>query len=373
MPSHTNTGHRNHTDLTAERFAICLLLVCSLQIMENLLPRIPIFPWLRIGLAYWIILPFLLRFGVLPTLMLFLLRNLMTLIYGGQVFSAFLISSLAGIISLGGIGIAVSYLYRRQFLGLLGCSLLLALGFNISQLIIVDRLLIQHSDFYFQLAPICLWSLISGTLIALLVYQSRATLERLFCEELQKKRPSETAGSENLGKKDLILFTLVSGVFISIVLVPSLSFQLAVLCLLLTRLRKYQLKLLSFAWPFYFYVAWLHLFRTDGIYIIESWITHEGLVAFFYHVIRLTSIILCGQWIAKYLPRLFNRTYGNRYLVGTSYALPIFPSIFGISIALGKKLFHQVRNRDFEELLSPIINSLLQEFEKLGDNQSHRY
>lgn len=363
----TDSQNRLHTRLTAERFAICLLLVCSLQIMENLLPRIPIFPWLRIGLAYWIILPFLLRFGVLPTLALFLLRNLMTLIYGGQVFSAFLISSLAGLVSLGGLGFIVFHLYHRKTLGLLGSSLTLALGFNLSQLIIVDRLLIQHSDFYFQLAPICLWSMISGTMIALLVFKSRHTLEHLFGEDLQMTPQHQSIATKEFKSGDLLLFALTTGLFVAIVLLPTLTVQLAMLCLLLVGTRKRHLKLIYFAWPFYFYIAWLHLFRTDGVYIVEGWITHEGLEAFVYHTIRMTSIILCGQWLARYLPFLFNQAKGNRYLLGTGYALPILPSIFGLSIALGRDLFYQIKNRQFEELLSPVIASLLQEFEKLKD------
>ena len=102
-----------HPPLSSEVLALSLLLATSLQIMENLLPKVPIFPWLKLGLAHLIILPFLLRFGVKNVLILFLSRNLITLMYGGQIFSSFLISTLSGLFSLGFIGQGVYMLYHK--------------------------------------------------------------------------------------------------------------------------------------------------------------------------------------------------------------------------------------------------------------------
>ena len=58
-----NQNIKNIHQLTPGTFAICLLLAASLQIIENLVPRIPIFPWLRFGFTYLVLLPFLLRYG----------------------------------------------------------------------------------------------------------------------------------------------------------------------------------------------------------------------------------------------------------------------------------------------------------------------
>ena len=149
------TEPKPSTELSPQLFAFCLLLASSLQIMENLLPKIPIFPWLRLGLAYLILLPFLLRFGAFKTLMLFTCRNLITLVYGGQIFSAFLISTLSGVFSIGIVGNIVFYLYHKKVLGLIGTSVILACAFNLMQLLIVNFLFIRHGDFFFQYRRCC--------------------------------------------------------------------------------------------------------------------------------------------------------------------------------------------------------------------------
>lgn len=355
---------RKTNPVKAETFAICLLLTCSLQIMENLLPRIPIFPWLRIGLAYWILLPFLVRFGVTQGLMLFLLRNLMTLIYGGQIFSSFLISSSAGFASFIVCGSLGRYLYARDKLSLVSLSILMACSFNASQLFIVDKLLINHSDFYFQLAPILIWSLISGTIIAILVQKSQATLHHIFTTNfpIADSASSKSELTAITPCKWLAIPAVV--MFCAIFIFRNPGIQLAFLAVLIFVVGLKNTKILIYAWPFYFYIAWLHLFRTDGTDLIGHWITQEGLDAFIYYTLRTTNIILCGQWLARYIPALLKKVKNNRYLEGTGFALPLLPSIFGISMTLGKDLLGKVRKKDFENLLDPILERLLEEFVK---------
>ncbi len=351
--------------LTAERFALCLLLVCSLQIIENLLPRIPIFPWLRLGLSYWIILPFLINFGVVSAVFLFSLRNLMNLIYGGQVFTTFLISSSAGLISLLIFGPLCCSLFKRKIMGLTGVSLILAGSFNISQLVTVDLLFIQHQDFYFQLAPICLWSMISGGVVALLVFKSQGPINHLFFDQYELNVRSNHLVLNPMTTKKQVLMYLTLGFFISILFIQQVLGQIVCFTILLMAIRKRHLKLLVFAWPFYLYLAWLHLFRTDGIFIVEEWITREGRDAFIFYSIRMTNIILCGQWIAQYLPFVIKRYRSNLYIMGTGYTLSILPAIFGISIAMGRELFINVKQRNFDNLLTPVIERILLEFEGL--------
>ena len=348
-----------------ETFAICLLLACSLQIMENLLPKVPVFPWLRLGLAYWVLLPFLIRFGVVQMLALFLLRNLITLIYGGQIFSAFLISTSAGFLSIILFGTLGRWLYQHKVIGLIGLSILLAAAFNVFQLIIVDRLLIQHQDFYFQLAPILFWSLLSGSFIAVLVYKSRSALEQLFESDIELNGNGSGFKTETGSILQIFGGGISLASFCAILLVSDWRLQLAALpCLLLiTRLK--HLRLILHAWPFYFYIAWLHLFRTDGVFLIGEWVTHEGWQAFRFYAVRTTNIILCGQWLSRYVQLAMAYIRPNRYLQGTAFALPLLPSLFGISIALGKELFARVKQRDLAHLLDPIIQRLMNEFHSL--------
>ncbi len=351
--------------LTPERFAICLLLVCSLQIMENLLPKVPIFPWLRIGLAYWIVLPFLLRFGVFKTMILFLFRNLITLIYGGQIFSAFLISTSGGLISLAIVGSLVRVLYQHKHIGLLGVSVLLATSFNLLQLFIVDKLFIQHQGFYFQLSPILLWSVISGSFIAFLVYGSQNALKRLIVDPIEINGKANVTNEVSVNPVNFLYLSVSVALLVFIITFKGFEIQLLIFVALLISNRFKSVKLFLYAWPFFFYIAWLHLFKEDGVYILEDWITREGLEAFVYYTLRTGSIILCGQLIARHIPKVLSRTGNNLYLEGMSYTLPILPAIFGISIGLGKNLFTRLKKRQFKDSLDPLIEKLLFEFKSI--------
>lgn len=350
---------------TAETLAICLILACSLQIMENLIPRIPVFPWLRIGLSYWILLPFLLRFGVKPALILFLLRNVITLIYGGQVFSAFIISSLAGVVSFSTAGWAGLVLYRQSVLGLMGVSIALATVFNVSQLFIVDRMFIQHSGFYFQAPPLLLWSLISGIFIAFLVYKSQPALERVFNPGFKISPVSRGPAAGRLSGFSVAMPLLAFVLFVSLFLLQTSFQHLFPLVFLVLISGPRRLRILLLAWPFYLYISWLHLFQTDGFYIFRDWITEEGLEAFIFYALRMTNVILCGQWLARYIPRLWRTPFGSKTLRAVSLSLPLFPTLFGISIAMGREIISKIRKGEFANLLDPILERLMMEFKQV--------
>ena len=362
MQSPTERGPS--AELTPELFAFCLLLASSLQIMENLLPKIPLFPWLKLGLAYLILLPFLLRFGALKTLMLFACRNLITLVYGGQIFSAFLISTLSGLFSIGIVGYVAVYLYRHKLLGLLGTSITLAGAFNLMQLVIVNYLFIRHGDFFFQLAPLLFWSLISGGLIAFIVHKSKADLNQLFEDpfifDLYGQRPR----AEGLTGFRWVYLLAAGGVFVSLLLIASLHVQLILLPLLLLITRGRNIKIIYYAWPFYFYLAWLHLLRTDGVYIYKYWITREGLENFIFYTVRTTNIIICGQWLSRYVLGLWQKSAGNFYLRSIGYALPLLPTLFGLSISMGREFFRQLRQGNFDKPLYTAIKQIEAELYK---------
>src|SRR3954471_10047779 len=133
--------------LSARTFALALLVASSLQIMENLLPRFPLFPWMRVGFSYVIILPFLLQYGPRAAFALFIARNLIAIMYGGQPFSTFLISTGSGCFTFLCLGFPVRWAYSRGAAGVLGASVLLATGFNVCQLFLVNVILIRHAGF----------------------------------------------------------------------------------------------------------------------------------------------------------------------------------------------------------------------------------
>jgi uncharacterized membrane protein len=313
---------------------------------------------LRLGLAYLILLPFLLRFGVFKTLMLFVCRNLITLVYGGQIFSAFLISTLSGVFSLGIVGSTAFYLYHKKLLGLIGTSIALACAFNLMQLVVVNFLFIRHGDFFFQVSPLLLWSLLSGSLIALLVKKSISGVNLLFDSKNSTGLYYQEVKKEGLSFYQWLNLMTACCVFASLFLITSVRIQFIILPFLLLINRFKNIKIIYYAWPFYFYLAWLHLFRTEGIYIYKDWITREGFDNFIFFAVRTTNIILCGQWLSRYISGLWRGSAGNFYIKSIGYALPLLPALFGLSLAMGKEFFHQMRNRNFDSPLYAAIKRL---------------
>ena len=356
--------------LTPEILALSLLLACSFQIIENLLPKIPIFPWLRLGLAYLVLLPFMLRFGAYRTLVLLLSRNLITLVYGGQIFSSFIISSLSGVVTLGIIGPLAVYLYHKKVSGLWGTSILLACSFNMAQLFVVNFVFIRHGDFFFQLWPLLIWSLASGTLIAFLVYKSSSGLDRLFADDRTIKLYSGDLADEKLGWLDRIELMVALGLFVCLFVFNDIWVQLLMVAVILCLTRFKNLKIVLLAWPFFFYIVWLHLFRTEGVFIYKDWITQEGLDNFIFYTIRTISVISCGQWLARFVPRLWRKFSGGVYLTGLGYALPLLPALFGLSIAMGKEFFQQLRKRNFDNIFATVVERLEKELAELSSNES---
>jgi uncharacterized membrane protein len=324
--------------VTREAFALALLVASSLQIMENLLPRLPLFPWMRVGFSYVVILPFLLQYGPRAAFALFLARNVISILYGGQPLTTFLIGSGAGAMTFLAAGPPVAWAYRRGLLGILGASVALATAFNLSQLAAVNLTLIRHSGFYFQIGPILAWSLLSGAAVALLIRFSDGELLRLFAPatgappparpEPETPRPPSAPAAPFLA--GLALLALLFAVTDVRVQAPLLAILLAAV--------PGRFRLLWNTWPFFFYLAWLHLFHTSGEYLVGEWITREGTMNFALYSIRLANLILLGRWLARRLPWQWMGSSRSPYLQGFLLALPLLPELFAPSLRLGKDI-----------------------------------
>jgi hypothetical protein len=305
--------------------------------------------------------------------MLFACRNLITLVYGGQIFSAFLISTLSGVVSLGIVGTAAFYLYHKKFLGLIGTSVTLACAFNLIQLVVVNFLFIRHGDFFFQVSPLLLWSLLSGSLIAFLVNKSISDVNLLFDSQNSTSFYYQEVKEDDFSFYKWLSLLAACSVFASLFLISSVQIQIILLPILLLINRFKNIKIVYYAWPFYFYLAWLHLFRTEGIYIYKDWITREGFDNFIFFAVRTTNIILCGQWLSRYISGLWRKSAGNFYIKSIGYALPLLPALFGLSLAMGKEFlamgkefFHQIRNRNFDHPLYAVIKRLETELGRIA-------
>lgn len=326
--------------VSREAFALALLVASSLQIMENLLPRFPLFPWMRVGFSYVVILPFLLQYGSKAAFILFLARNIIAILYGGQPLTTFLIGSGAGAMAFLCAGQPVAWAYRRGWMGILGASIVMATAFNLSQLAAVNVTLIRHSGFYFQTGPILAWSLVSGAAVALLIRFSDGELMRLFAPPARPETesapnpdiPPSAHAVHFLGGMTLLVFLFA---------VTDIRFQAPMLVVLLASVPG-RFRLLWNTWPFFFYLAWLHLFRTSGEYLIGEWITREGVLNFALYSARLANLILLGRWLSRRFPWQWMGFSKSPYIQGFLLVLPLLPDIFRPSLRLGKDILRSL-------------------------------
>ncbi len=305
--------------------------------MENLLPRIPLFPWMRVGFSYVVILPFLLRFGARPACALFVARNAVALLYGGQPLTTFLIGTGSGIGAFLALGPAVEWSYRRGLLGTLGASVLMASAFNVLQLAAVNATLIRHAGFYFQTGPILAWSLVSGAVVAMLIRGSERELDALFAP----LPPGAALPQTNLAASRVEPFLAGLAFLILLACVPDPVLQIPALTLLIMAVPG-RGRILLQAWPFFFYLAWLHLLHTPGAYVAGGWLTREGIDHFLAYATRLAALILAGRWLTLRFPWQWARNPRSIWLRGFLLALPMMADIFPSSLAFGREALRRI-------------------------------
>lgn len=359
--------------ITPEGFALALLIASSLQIMENILPRIPLFPWMRVGFSYVVILPFLLQYGPRAAFALFLARNLISILYGGQPLTTFLIGSSAGALTFLGAGPPLAWAYRRGWLGMVGVGILMATVFNVAQLALVNLTLIRHSGFYFQTGPILAWSLVSGTAVACLILFSEQELSGLFASPRPFPGPgageSQAAASApkaaaaavsyaptGLPRAKTAPFLFGLALLVALMAVPDMRLQAPLLAVLAWLVRQ-RFRVLIQAWPFFFYLGWLHLFHTPGAYLWGEWITREGLQQFAVYALRLANLILLGRWLSGHFPWQWAGRSRSPYLRGFLLALPLFTDLFRPSLEFGREMIRRLWAGQRKGVLAPAFDS----------------
>lgn len=363
---------------SAKAFALCLLVCASLQIMENLLPRIPVFPWLKLGLSHIILLPFLLRFGATAACALLLGRNLLSLVFASGPLSTFLIgttSGLAAILMAGGLARAAA---GRGLLGMAGAGMLLAGLMNLVQLAVVDGLFIRHAAFWFQLAPMLAWSAVSGLAVAALARRSRPVLEGLFEEPGEPESaahptPAPLSSLSALGadNSSSLPFYLCLLAVVAILLLPTPATSLAALFALLAfsawrgSLRA-GLRGIRRAWPWYLYLAWLHLLLGEGEYLIGGWVTREGAAAFVMHGARLAALVLLGPHLAAAFPRRWLTGSASPYARGLVAALPLLPGLHASAMAAGRSFLGALRGRGETGVLRAMADGYRESMRQAG-------
>lgn len=282
-------------------------------------------PWLRIGLSWAVLLPWLFRFGSRSTLELFLSRNLLALFCGGQASTTFLISGLSGGASILLAGPWVRLLVARRLLGWVGAGAILACVFNYAQLGVASGIVVGHAGLLSQAGPLLLWSVISGAGVAAVSF--RLWRNRDWEELSQDLPPTPPLRAERglpirlVAALAAIAATFLSGDLLAVGVFAALSLLLGGL----------ELRAVAGGWPFFAWMAWFHL-RSPGHYLSGIPVTSEGVDAFLLHGMRLVALLAAGPELGRNLP--WHRLAGRRtvWAQGLLLALPLTGHLFPAAV-----------------------------------------
>jgi len=327
-------------------FAGALLATSGLQLVELLLPRIPIIPWMRPGFSWIVILPFLLDFGVLPALALFLCRNLLSMAFGGQPASTFLISSVAGGIAIVCVGPLLRFLTRRGWLGRGGASILLASTFNALQLLLVAEILVGSTGYFIQIGPLLLWSAFSGLLVGWLSLPLGAGRGWDLLSSLAPNPDGSHLSAGSIPASLLAAFAMVASLLVSDLRLLAIALVSAILWG-----RKPILRALFHTWPFLPYLAWFHLRGTPGDLVSGTWITRQGIEQLLAQTLRLWSFTAFGRILSERLPWDRLLRLDAPWARGFALALPRMPFLFPAALGAGRAWWREGRSSGLPGLL----------------------
>lgn len=165
--------------------AALLLLAVSLNALEFFFPRIPLFPWLKPGIANIVTIIVILKYGFKEAILFSLLRIWIVSFYFGFSFltTTLALSGSFLAITVMSIGKTFSLTTKGKTLGFVGISILGAISHNLGQLTGVYFILSKNHYLFFQLPFMLFVSVISGSINGFLASFLYESIDKISSEE----------------------------------------------------------------------------------------------------------------------------------------------------------------------------------------------
>ena len=330
-PADTNPsgviGRTDHAGL-----ALLLAFGITANLLEMALPRIPVFPWIRLGLAQIFTLAVIILYSPMEGIRFSVLRTLVAGFLSGMPLTSFLFSGLAGIVAAAAMGCLWWSFGRRGVLGVVGISVVGAVCHNLIQIAIAYGMFVKSAAFLWQIPWALLFSLASGCVVGFLAVPVILAFSRLGPVDIaaQGRIPVEPSNRRKA------LFAALLASFVAVFFVDHWS-GFAVLFSLLVPLlvtlhvvrKDWQTAVFRF-WGLFFWIAATQLFFTPGRYLIPP-VTYEGLNQAILLSLRLLFCVLVSLALQKSggmdwaLSALCRRTGNNAFeiVTGALGALPV--------------------------------------------------
>lgn len=262
-----------------------LLLAVALNALEFFIPRIPLFPWLKPGLANIITLIWIMRYGYVESLLYALLRVWIVSFYFGFSFLTFSLGFSGAVFACTAMAVCWKLLGRRRIMGTVGIAVAGALFHNAGQLFAVYLLMARNIRLFYQ-APVMIFaSVIFGSIVGFLVpWFIYVVNDNTVLNEVKAKEFSHVSKETPVPAviiSLLFLFYCMALVFIearSILVLSAIIITIMVQLLLKGSLSALFFPIRRF-WLLFLFIGILHSFFTYGTRINGiPLITREGVI-----------------------------------------------------------------------------------------------
>jgi len=235
----------------------------------------------------------------------------------------------------------------------------LAACFNGLQLGAVTAILVGHSGNLFQLGPILAWSALSGTVVAWLArsFWTPDLWDRLG-NIVQARSHLDEPSDHKLHLGPLMFWSVLAVVPFAIRGLPyQMGLAAGIIAQAIIRKGPRGCRILWQSWPYFAFLAWLHLLDTPGHFLTGSPVTLEGLHSFALHAARLATFLLASQELAKWIPwqRIAPRSLWAR---GIGLALPLLPGLFAAATRSAREWWRARRDPSRPSLAESILRNL---------------
>jgi heptaprenyl diphosphate synthase len=323
----------------AEKTAL-LLLAVGLNAVEYFLPRIPVFPWLKPGIANIVTIIWIIRWGAADALVFAFVRSWITSFFFGFSMVSFMLSISGGVLAAAGMGALWALFGRRGWIGLVGIGVAGAVFHNAGQLCGVYLLLAALPAVWYQVPFMLFASLLFGSITGCAAH----VLVPLLGKEALSAAAVGTAPAAD-GRMRLLagVMLLAAGCCIACVRSPGALVVSAVLASLLAfgaerwHFRVFLLPVRRF-WPLFTFVGVMYLFFSYGRTVAGiSFVTYEGAREALLQWLRLwtwieLSLVLSRMGFNRLVLHAAARVlpFGRDTVVAAVLALELFPAFVGL-------------------------------------------
>ena len=359
--------------------AIWVLLAVSISAAEFFFPRIPLFPWLKPGIANCVTFIWIIEFGAVDALLFFFVRTWIVGFYFGFSFLTIALSLSGGVIATIAMALCWNAFGKKGILGAIGISIIGAVFHNFGQLVAVYFLMAKNIHLFYQIPVMLIASVFFGSVTGLLAPPLLAFLRSTRSSNADfGSSPSLTVAPASV--RDTTVSLCIIAASFALVFVNNVLFL--ALCAAMTTIAiqvifKGSIKLLfqpvKRYWLLFFFIACLQLFYSYGARIERlPFLTHEGIALTVQQWLRLwtwleLSLVLThfnfNRVVFKMLSVLFSRHEST--LQAGLLALEHFPATVRIVQTRARKnlwrlLTHPVKNgrKGMEQMFKEIAGMI---------------